>query len=388
MKRVLSGISLVLIVVATANLISGRAQEVSAPPKTGNPAASNPLKVALLKWYPANQTTSFKVGNAPRSIVFDGANIWVTNENDDTVSKLRANDGANLGTISVGRTPYGMAFDGANIWVSNSNANTVTKIRASDDKDLGTFAVGQQPWGVAFDGADIWVANSVQSTVSKLRTSDGKTLGTFSLDGPRGLAFDGTYMWVSSFNSTVTRLKLDGKSAGTFKVGAQPNGMAFDAANIWVANSNAYTVTKLRASDGENLGDFPVNGNPYAVVFDGSHIWVAAAELDVLRISDGVIVYRFNPGVSPAVWRLMGQAYGQPVTEATLFLSCRRVHTASFQSQTGTYEEELWDEYQEASWYLRYLRFLLHLCFTPKRTSTWPRGGWLMLSSRTPRTRS
>jgi len=37
------------------------------------------------------------------------------------------------------------AFDGANVWVVNDNSNKVTKLRASDGAVLGTFAVGGLP---------------------------------------------------------------------------------------------------------------------------------------------------------------------------------------------------------------------------------------------------
>jgi DNA-binding beta-propeller fold protein YncE len=43
----------------------------------------------------------------------------------------------------------------------------VTKLRASDGANLGTFAVGDAPFGVAFDGVNIWVANFIGNTVSK-----------------------------------------------------------------------------------------------------------------------------------------------------------------------------------------------------------------------------
>ena len=36
----------------------------------------------------------------------------------------------------------GVAFDGANIWVANGGSNTVTKLRASDGALQGTFSVG------------------------------------------------------------------------------------------------------------------------------------------------------------------------------------------------------------------------------------------------------
>jgi hypothetical protein len=128
-------------------------------------STKNPEQIAILHWYPANRTTTFAVGLAPVGVAFDGANIWVANNASSTVSKLRASDGATLGTFSV--YAYMLAFDGANIWATNG-VNTVTKLRASDGALLGTFAVGLHPDGLAFDGANIWVANGNSKTVSKL----------------------------------------------------------------------------------------------------------------------------------------------------------------------------------------------------------------------------
>ncbi len=62
---------------------------------------------------------------------------------------------------------------------------------------------------------------------------------------------------MSTFQSTVTRFKLDGTQAGTFNVGVGPLFMAFDGANMWVVNQGDETMTKLRASDDMNLGTSP-----------------------------------------------------------------------------------------------------------------------------------
>ncbi|MBK6749070.1 MAG: hypothetical protein IPG67_03440 [Acidobacteria bacterium] len=97
------------------------------------------------------------VGTSPQDVTFDGANIWVTNQGSNNLTKLRASDGAVQGTFAVGSNPYGIAFDGANIWVANQGGNNVTKLRASDGVVQGTFAVGNLPFGVAFDGASSWV---------------------------------------------------------------------------------------------------------------------------------------------------------------------------------------------------------------------------------------
>ena len=130
----------------------------------------NPLQIAILHWYGANQTASFGVGNGPEGVAFDGASLWVSNRSDGSVTKLRASDGACAGTctFAVGSLPIGVAFDGANIWVANFGSSNVTKLKASNGSTLGTFAVGSAPNGVAFDGANIWVANFDSHSVSKL----------------------------------------------------------------------------------------------------------------------------------------------------------------------------------------------------------------------------
>jgi outer membrane protein assembly factor BamB len=73
-------------------------------------------------------------------LAFDGANIWVGQYYGGIV-KLRASDGAILGTFDVG-SALAMAFDGANIWAVSAFGNIVTKLRASDGTILGTYTVG------------------------------------------------------------------------------------------------------------------------------------------------------------------------------------------------------------------------------------------------------
>jgi len=108
----------VLLILLTSNSISARAQS-SDPTGSGAPPAIttvvNPEKVALLKWFPAYETTSFAVGKSPTGVAFDGANIWVTNQYGSSVTKVRANDGTNLGTFTTGSGPTGIAFDEANM---------------------------------------------------------------------------------------------------------------------------------------------------------------------------------------------------------------------------------------------------------------------------------
>ena len=260
---------------------------------------------------PANiQIQSFPAGDGPQRLAFDGANIWVTNQYVHTVTKLRASDGANLGTFPAGNYPAWITFDGANIWVSNQTVSgTVTKLRASDGVVLGTFDVGGLfPEGIAYDGANIWVAATLglRCAVTKLRASDGVVLGVYQVDHhgtgssvsdvlfdgtsiwvvvygegvtkldpsdgsqlgrvsiafPKALAFDGTKIWVTSLGSVIAALADNGRVVGTVSVGDIPSGIAFDGRQIWVANSGDNSVSILSARDGDYLRTIRVEPGP------------------------------------------------------------------------------------------------------------------------------
>lgn len=157
------------------------------------------------------------------------------------------------------------------------------------------YAVGDGPEGVAFDGTSIWVANRLDDTVTKLRARDGFIQGTFPVgDGPKSVAFDGTSIWVTNnLDDTVTKLRAsNGFNEGTFTVGGGPDGIAFDGASIWVANTGDDTVTKLQASDGLVQGTFSVGDGPVGIAFNGYRILVTNqfdGTLTVIRPSDGVV---------------------------------------------------------------------------------------------------
>ena len=276
------------------------------------PNNQNLSRLGQRRWDLLEQRVS--VGNGPQFAAFDGANIWVANRLNNTVTKLRASDGACIGTctFAVGSSPNGIEFDGANIWVANNvGSGTVTKLRASDGAFLGTFAVGNNPFGVAFDGASVWVTGFASNNVTKLRALDGVCVGTCTFAtglAPAGVAFDGENIWVANLGgNSVTKLRAsDGSLQGTFALtaGSNPLGIAVDGANVWVANNNNNSVTKLRATDGACVGTctFAVGTNPVGVAFDGANIWVANSgsnSVTKLRAIDGAVLGTFAVGTFP-----------------------------------------------------------------------------------------
>lgn len=264
------------------------------------------------------------VGEGPEAIAFDGVNIWVANEFNDSVTKL-TRSGAALGTFPVGRRPLGLATDGKSLWVANYLDDTVTRLRVEDGGVMGTYTVGNGPAAIIMHSDSVWVANRNDNTVSRLdaatgaplaairvgrrpiglaaadvvtagvtahfvlvtnnvggnvtriRESDNVALANYRVgDGPFGVAWDGATMWVANyFSQNVMRLAVDGSIVGIYPTGDGASGIVFDGDSVWVANNGSNTITRLRATDGGLLETIEVGSGPFGVVFDGEGVWVA-----------------------------------------------------------------------------------------------------------------
>lgn len=82
--------------------------------------------------------------------------------------------------------------------------------------------------------------------IALLRWYDATTVGTFSVANTTyGIAFDGAYIWVTSYWDSVTKLRVtDGGLVGSYTVGDKPRGIAFDGASVWITNYGIGTVSK------------------------------------------------------------------------------------------------------------------------------------------------
>ena len=186
-------------------------------------------------------------------MAFDGANIWVANFCQGTVSELRASDGTLLGTFDVGapRCPQFVAIGAGKVWVTISLENTVNALRLSDGTFVGAYPVGGDPNGVAFDGRQIWVANKASSSLTVLLAADGSLVGTIpAVPNPDHIISVGANMFVTKSKNgrgevqTVVARRLVDK--GDFSSGGlTAQGLAWDGASVWVANYDSDNVSKI-----------------------------------------------------------------------------------------------------------------------------------------------
>lgn len=143
--------------------------------------------------------------NQPRGILFDGANMWVTNEGNGTLVKLNANGGI-MKTVQVGNQPRFPIYDGTNIWVPCHGSSVVTVVRAVDGAVLATLSDNGlgQPSAAAFDGERILVTNMLSDSVSLWKAADLTPLGSFATGAgsdPYGVCSDGVNFWITLYGA-------------------------------------------------------------------------------------------------------------------------------------------------------------------------------------------
>lgn len=239
----------------------------AALPAALRPRAFNPLRVALLRWWDANEgNQGVPLEGGPAVMAFDGQNMWVGRD-DGNLTAVRTS-----GTAIVQNSthlnyvnPGGVAYDGEFLWMTSTTDSFLFRVRAEDGVLQSITNPGVAPVGVAYDGKDVWVAARGSNWVMRLRSPSSAFVATYPVPAPEHLAYDGRNMWVTSrANGTVQKLRgSDGVSLGTFPVGSLPERLAFDGSHIWVVNSGSNDVTRLRASDGAVLGTFSVGTDPH-----------------------------------------------------------------------------------------------------------------------------
>jgi hypothetical protein len=137
----------------------------------------------------------------PNGIVYDGANMWVTDGGTDPgkLFKLDSN-GAIIQTITVGTVPENPVFDGTNIWVPTDAS--VVVVRASTGAVLATLTGNGLNFSktAAFDGERILVTNLGGNSVSLWKAADLTPLGSVSTGSntfPQGACSDGLNFWIT-----------------------------------------------------------------------------------------------------------------------------------------------------------------------------------------------
>ena len=84
-----------------------------------------------------------------------GGSLWLPVENDAGVWQIDKT-AAIVGKVQTGNVPWALTIDGTNVYVSNQNSGTVTRIDALT-RETRQFAVGHRPLALGVEKGRLWV---------------------------------------------------------------------------------------------------------------------------------------------------------------------------------------------------------------------------------------
>jgi hypothetical protein len=262
----------------------------------GQPTTSSPVDLSAV-WsgdYFTHATT-FKVGpstlTASGEATTGGGTVGLTfpgTGNSATTTGSFARSSPDGWSASLSSTEASSTFDQA-----CSSRGGVKKLKLTGTLTVGASYGFAGPRGMATDGTDVWVANYVDSgdSVTEFNASTGAWVRTIpGLPNPVAVAYgDGHLFVVGAFGGGLA--ELDAATGATI---ATLNGGSYgfdglesevsDGSHIWALNDGNNSVTELDATTGAWIqtlsgGSYGFD-QPSSAVFDGSHIWVTNAAGD------------------------------------------------------------------------------------------------------------
>jgi YVTN family beta-propeller protein len=154
-------------------------------------------------------SASIRVGSAPAGIAVASGGVWVSNELDDTVTRIDPRTNRAVATIGVGDGPIGVTATKDAIWVANGNDGTVSRVDPRSNRVAETVKVGRRPRGLAPGHGSVWVTNELDDSVSRIDPKTNKVSETIPVGaGPAGLAYGEGALWVANnLDQTVSRIE-------------------------------------------------------------------------------------------------------------------------------------------------------------------------------------
>jgi PQQ-dependent catabolism-associated beta-propeller protein len=211
------------------------------------------------------------------------------------------------------------------VFVSNEQDDTVSVINGETLKVVATIAVGQRPRGIeaSRDGRRIYVALGDDDRFDVIDVASRKVVDTLP-SGPDPERFavspDGARLYIANENdNVVTILDIAAKKlVGEVQVGIEPEGMAVspDGKQVVCTSETTSMAHFIDTATGELSDNILVDTRPRVARFtrDGRRVWVSSELRGSVRVLDSTshdVVQRIDfsaPGVPQELIQAVGVA--------------------------------------------------------------------------------
>ncbi len=244
----------------------------------------------------ATLITPVEVKTPAGSTVGDEA-LWVSNYEQDTITRVDLESGETGDPIAVGDGPAGLVTENGFLWVVNNNAGTISRIEIDRDTVVGN-PIGLQSTtdgdSIAAGDSKVWVATPGDGRVVPIDPSSGRPGPPIELpDGTIGeIAFGAGALWVLGDHGTVTRVDPgSGKAGKPLEVGSKLSEGAFrgeiaasdDA--VWVAGLDDEAVIRIDPGSGKVAATIRIpDGIEGDLAADNDQVWAVDEASQLLPI--------------------------------------------------------------------------------------------------------
>ncbi len=267
---------------------------------------------------------SIPVGWEPAAILADDHAVWVSNERDDTLTRVDLDTRAihtigglrhpafltrdSRGTIYASAWDYpfvwlidptqqevvqryrvqtralALAVTGGALWVVDRLANAVDRFDLAHPNVRNVIKVGADPLVLASGYGAIWVANSDDASVSVIRPGVSGEDTITGISKPFGIAAGEGAVWVSSNTaSTLTRIDPDTRtkeaviSVSTNVGVSDVFDVAVGAGSVWVVNRGERAIYRIDPSTNRVSAriQLPPGAEPRAINVNGTAVWLS-----------------------------------------------------------------------------------------------------------------
>ena len=185
------------------------------------------------------EPTSIGIGGSPGTITTGEGSVWVVNEDDRTVLRIAAEEGADGG-------------------------RQITRFRGVDPRD------------VAVGGGSAWITTSDRRLIRVDPASDSFTGDPVALPGAVAIATGAGAVWVADGGASVVRVDDDSQRTTAIPVRGGPSQVAVGEGSVWVIHSGGRKISRIEPRSRRVVGepiDVPAGSDQLAV--GEGRVWVA-----------------------------------------------------------------------------------------------------------------
>lgn len=269
--------------------------------------------------YPDSVVATTYVGDGPGDLCSAPAGdyVYVVNQIDDSVAKVRTADNVLVGTISVGYLPGGICIlpSGDYLYVTSTSDDNVSVIRTSDFTVTNTIDVGNNPRSICShaNGQYVYVVNNFDDNVSVIQTSTNTVVATIPVgDSPWNICtlLSGEYLYVTNADdASVSVIRTSNNTVvATVNVISAPKNISVLPSDdyVYVTSSRAgvNNISVIRTSDNTVVGSYEIGDFPYAIssLPTEGYVYITHPDNDnvsIVQTSDNTVVATVGVGDKP-----------------------------------------------------------------------------------------